>query len=64
MTSGQLAVAAGDHAQSLRRLLRALVAYGVFEEEAPDRFRLKRGGGIAKARRARIAACRGSVHGR
>lgn len=40
LTSEQLALAAGDHAQSLRRLLRALVAYGVFEEEAPDRFRL------------------------
>jgi SAM-dependent methyltransferase len=33
MTSGQLAEAAGADAQSLRRLLRALVAYGVFEEE-------------------------------
>ena len=40
MTSEQLALAAGGHAQSLRRLLRALVAYGVFEEEAPDRYRL------------------------
>jgi O-methyltransferase domain/Dimerisation domain len=40
MTSEQLAFTTGDHAQSLRRLLRALVAYGVFEEEAPDRFRL------------------------
>ena len=38
MTSEQLALAAGGHAQSLRRLLRALVAYGVFEEEAPDRY--------------------------
>ena len=40
MTSGQLAVAAGADAQSLRRLLRALVAYGVFEEDAPDRYGL------------------------
>jgi hypothetical protein len=40
MTSGQLAVDAGADAQSLRRLLRALVAYGVFEEDAPDRYGL------------------------
>jgi SAM-dependent methyltransferase len=40
LTSGQLAVAAGADGQSLRRLLRALVAHGVFEEEGPDRYRL------------------------
>jgi SAM-dependent methyltransferase len=40
MTSGQLAEAAGADAQSLRRLLRALVAYGVFEEEKFDLYRL------------------------
>ena len=38
MTSDRLALAAGADAQSLRRLLRALVAYGVFEEDAPDRY--------------------------
>ena len=38
MTGERLAVAAGVDGQSLRRLLRALVAYGVFEEEAPDRY--------------------------
>jgi SAM-dependent methyltransferase len=38
MTSERLALAAGADAQSLRRLLRALVAYGVFEEDAPDRY--------------------------
>jgi SAM-dependent methyltransferase len=38
MTSNRLALAAGADAQSLRRLLRALVAYGVFEEDAPDRY--------------------------
>jgi O-methyltransferase len=37
-TSSELAAAAGVDASSLRRLLRALVAHGVFEEEAPDRF--------------------------
>jgi hypothetical protein len=40
MTSDRLALAAGADAQSLRRLLRALVAYGVFEEAAPDRYGL------------------------
>ena len=40
MTSDRLALAAGADAQSLRRLLRALVAYGVFEEDASDQFRL------------------------
>jgi hypothetical protein len=40
MTSGELAARAGTDAAALRRLLRALVAYGVFEEESPDRFRL------------------------
>ena len=40
MTSDRLALAAGADAQSLRRLLRALVAYGVFEEDASDRYRL------------------------
>src|SRR5262249_7178235 len=38
MTSDRLSLAAGADAQSLRRLLRALVAYGVFEEDAPDRY--------------------------
>ena len=70
MTSEQLALAAGGHAQSLRRLLRALVAYGVFEEEAPDRYRLnaaaellrrdvpgsQRAGGTVHSRRHDMAA--------
>jgi hypothetical protein len=38
MTSGDIAAAAGLDARALRRLLRALVAHGVFEERAPDRF--------------------------
>ena len=40
LTSGDLAAATGADAGALRRLLRALVAFGVFEEESPDRFRL------------------------
>ena len=38
MTSGELAAKSGSDARTLRRLLRALVALGIFEEEAPDRF--------------------------
>jgi SAM-dependent methyltransferase len=40
MTCGDIATALGTESDSLRRLLRALVAHGVFEEEALDRFRL------------------------
>jgi hypothetical protein len=40
MTSGEIAAKAGTVTPTMRRLLRALVAHGVFEEEAPDRFRL------------------------
>ncbi len=40
MTSGEIAAGTGTDAPSLRRLLRALVVHGVFEEEGPDRFRL------------------------
>jgi hypothetical protein len=38
MTSVELATKTGTDAPTLRRLLRALVAHGVFEEQAPDRF--------------------------
>src|SRR5580692_5473282 len=47
MTSGEIAAAGGDGA-TLRRLLRALVAFGVFEEEAPDRFRLNSAGELLR----------------
>ena len=48
MTSGEIAAAASVDAASLRRLLRALVAFGVFEEEAPDRFRLNPAGELLR----------------
>jgi SAM-dependent methyltransferase len=47
-TSQELAAAAGVEASSLRRLLRALVAHGIFEEEAPDRFRLNPAGELLR----------------
>ena len=40
MSSAELAATAGTDAPTLRRLLRALVAHGVFEEEAPDRYKI------------------------
>jgi len=48
MTSGEIAAAAGVDAATLRRLLRALVAFGVFEEEAADRFRLNPAGELLR----------------
>jgi SAM-dependent methyltransferase len=48
MTSGEIAAAASVDAATLRRLLRALVAFGVFEEEAPDRFRLNPAGELLR----------------
>lgn len=48
MTSAELAAAAGTDAPTLRRLLRALVAHGIFEEEAPDRFRLNPAGDLLR----------------
>jgi SAM-dependent methyltransferase len=48
MTSAELAATAGTDAPTLRRLLRALVAHGVFEEEAPDRFRLNPAGELLR----------------
>jgi len=48
MTSAELAAAAGTDAPTLRRLLRALVAHGVFEEETPDRFRLNAAGELLR----------------
>lgn len=40
MTSGEIAAKAGVHGPTLRRLMRALVAHGVFEEPKFDCFRL------------------------
>jgi SAM-dependent methyltransferase len=48
MTSGEIAATAGVDGATLRRLLRALVAFGVFEEEAPDRFRLNPAGELLR----------------
>jgi Dimerisation domain len=48
MTSGELAAAAGADAATLRRLMRALVAHGVFEEDTPDRFRLNAAGELMR----------------
>jgi hypothetical protein len=48
MTSAELAAAAGTDAATLRRLLRALVAHGVFEEETPGRFRLNAAGELLR----------------
>lgn len=47
-TSAELAAAAGAHVASVRRLLRALVTQGVFEEEVPDRFRLNAAGELLR----------------
>jgi len=40
LTSAEVASRLGTDPSTMRRLLRALVAHGVFEEETPDRFRL------------------------
>lgn len=48
LASGEIAAAAGVDGATLRRLLRALVAFGVFEEEAPDRFRLNPAGELLR----------------
>lgn len=47
-TSAEIAAKTGTHAPTLRRLLRALVAYGVFEEQAPDIFRLNAAGELLR----------------
>jgi SAM-dependent methyltransferase len=47
-TSAELAAAVGANAATLRRLMRALVAHGVFEEETPDRFRLNAAGELMR----------------
>src|SRR3954453_12542700 len=39
-SSAELAAQTGTHAPALYRLLRALSSFGVFREEAPDRFAL------------------------
>jgi hypothetical protein len=44
MTSRAIAAQAGTDGPTMRRLLRALVAHGVFEEESPDLFRLNPAG--------------------
>jgi hypothetical protein len=48
MTSAELAARVKTDAPSLRRLLRALVAQGVFEEPASDRFRLNAAGALLR----------------
>jgi len=48
MSSGEIAAQAGTDAPTMRRLLRALVAQGVFEEEAPDLFRLNPAGDLLR----------------
>ena len=48
LTSAELADAAGADAATLRRLMRALVAHGVFEEETPDRFCLNAAGELLR----------------
>ena len=48
MTSAELAARVKTDPPSLRRLLRALVAQGVFEEPAPDRFRLNAAGELLR----------------
>jgi hypothetical protein len=47
-TSGEVAAAAGTDAATMRRLLRALVAHGIFEEETADRFRLNAAGELLR----------------
>jgi O-methyltransferase domain/Dimerisation domain len=48
MTSSEIAAKSGADPAALRRLLRALVAHGVFEEEVPDRFRLNPAGELLR----------------
>jgi hypothetical protein len=48
MTSGELGAVAGADATTLRRLMRALVAHGVFEEETPDGFCLNAAGELLR----------------
>lgn len=49
MTSDELATATGTHAPSLRRLMRALVALGVFTESENDRFSLAPSGELLRS---------------
>ncbi len=48
LTTAELAAAVGADAAALRRLMRALVAHGVFEEEIGDRFRLNAAGELMR----------------
>jgi hypothetical protein len=48
MTSAEVAAEAGTDAPTMRRLLRALVAHGVFEEERVDVFRLNPAGELLR----------------
>jgi hypothetical protein len=48
-SSGEVAAKAGSDALTMRRLLRSLVAHGVFAEESPDRFRLNACGELLRS---------------
>ena len=48
LTTAELAAAVGADAAALRRLMRALVPHGVFEEEIGDRFRLNAAGELTR----------------
>ena len=48
LTTAELATAVGADAAALRRLMRALVAHGVFEEEIGDSFRLNAAGELMR----------------
>jgi hypothetical protein len=48
LTTAELAAAVAADAATLRRLMRALVAHGVFEEETGDRFRLNAAGELMR----------------
>lgn len=50
MTSDELATATDTHAPSLRRLMRALVALGVFRESENDRFSLAPSGELLRSK--------------
>jgi hypothetical protein len=47
-TSAEIAAKTGTHTSALRRLLRALVAHGVFEEPVEDLFRLNAAGDLLR----------------
>ena len=49
MSSREIAARTGTDARTMCRLLRALVAHGVFEEQAPDLFRLNPAGELLRS---------------